>query len=766
MTIDMWNTAMKTRKGRNDSDSRRPTAAGRVAAAALLLTLGVFAAGRSQAKPPTPKAVAAVLAELRAELEWPGLTVEQAAKHLKTPAEALRFVRDEVVLVNYRGSYAGPEAVLRTRVANASDKSALLAALLGKMGVEARLARANWPKAAEPHQGPGPRRPLPALKRLAALFGPAGAVNDTPTSVSDKQLKQLRDEIAASAKAVTGLLTAKRRLDLLTGVPDAGDVEPTRTDIDWVWVQSKLDGKTWTDMDVVFPKLPRPQRYFKPFMPKPVTMSIRLEAGRNGKEDVKEVLQWSGPCRDVLGYDIVLNYVPATKRIQAAEHPENVGHWRPFLSAGPLKAVGEPFTPAGGRAKPPAGQVSYDFLRLVVEFNDPGGLRPWSASYGRIVQYVGAGYDPHELIAFHRIGLAVAFVPPRVAGARMVDEVLDVHRLRLRTGQPDAARAPAARGYSTRTIRTLNSLLFLKLLATPTDLDLGWKGPALFVETCQLRKVKGRSFFAARLDTLHESFGPQADQTRRQRMLWGLATCAVEARLLKARSVNQNLLAAIKSLRLIDKSGKPTTGRVDAAALQRSVLAEGGVVLAGAGAPQSAWAIRPTGELLGVFADGGSGLEAKGGGRLTPSEGGRGFGAFSSGAMATLGYPPGMLVTPLTQYFDELARAYGGATAVLIKLAKTIETGDMRYMLDNRGDYFRNLDRHLMNALTRGFVRGWAEAATGAGIGRVLGTTASDRIIHKIMDGLVAGGLSMPEEFPILPGLLELAMDAVTIPMR
>lgn len=753
-------------KTEQDSTSPPPLFLHRATLRILLSALCVLVVGQAHARPATPKAIAAVLAELRTELEWPGLTVDQAAENLKTPTEALRFVRDEVVVINYGGAYAGPEAVLRTRVANAGDKSALLAALLEKMGVEARLARANWPKAAAPHRGPGPRRPLPAVKKLADLLGPAGATNAAPVPLSDKQLKELRDEIAASAKVVEGFLAAKGRAGMLTGIPKAGDIEPTRTDIDWVWVQAKLDGKTWTNMDAVFPTLPRPSRYFKPFTPKPVTVTIRLEAGRRGKDGVKGVLQWSGPCRDILGYDIVLSYVPATKRIQAADHPEKVGRWRPVLSAGPLTVVGEGFGPSGGPAKPPAGQDSCDFLRLAIEFNDPGGLRPWSASYGRIVQYVGAGYDPHELVAFHRIGLGVAFVPAPVAESRMVDEVLDVHRLRQMAGDGGSAKPPVVRGYSTRTIRNLNSLLFIKLLATPADLDLGWKGPAVIVETCQLRKVKDRLFFAARLDTLHESFGPQANQTRRQRMLWGLATCAVEARLLKGTSVNQALLAAAKSLRLIDKSGKPATGRIDAAALKRSVLDEGGVVLASADAPQSAWALRPTGDLLGVFADGPFGVQAKGAGYITPSQGGDAFAALASEAMSTLGYAPGMLITPLTAYFNELAKAYGGATAVLINLARTMETGDMRYMLDNRAAYFRNLDRHLTNTLTRGFIRGWAESVTGACIGRILGTSGSDRTIHNVIDGLVAANLSLSPALLILPDLLERLMDAVTIPPR
>ena len=400
------------------------------------------------AQQPSPEEVVALLGELRTELEWPGLTVEAAAKNLKTPQEALRFVRDEIVLVNYRGSYAGPEGVLRTRVANATDKAYLLAMLLGKMNVKVHLARSDWPENAQPHQGPGPGGPLPALKKLSALLGPGGAeAGASPDTMSDKQLQELRDEIKASDRAIENLLTAGGQDGLLKGSPAPGDTEPTRVDSDWVWVRA-------------------PQR-----------------------------------------------------------------------------------------------------------------------------------------------------------------------------------------------------------------------------------------------------------------------------------------------------------GRLDGEAIQKSVLAEGGLLLASNDAPSSVWAIRPTGDLLGVFVDAPGGAAAKGAGRTTRSQAaGNAFAALGDGAMATLGCPAGMLIAPLHRYFEELAKAYNKAASVLDNLSKTIETGDDSHMKGNQDDYFKNLGGHLTNALTRGFVEGWAENAAGAGIGRVLGTTGSDRAVHRTIDGLVATNLSLPPESPVFPSVMRRAMEAVTIP--
>jgi len=689
------------------------------------------------AKQPSPEEVVALLGELRTELEWPGLTVEAAAGNLKTPQEALRFVRDEIMLVNYRGSYAGPEGALRTRVANATDKAYLLAMLLGKMKVKVHMARSDWPENAQPHQGPGPSRPLPTLKKLAALLGPGGAeAAASPDTMSDKQLQELRDEIKASDRAIEKLLTAGGQDSLLKGSPAPGETEPTRVDTDWVWVRAQLDGKTWTDMDPVFPKRSRPAAYDKPFGFTPVAVTIRLEAVRTGQEKAELLLQWRGSSHTILGHDLLLSYFPASGGVKAAEQPEKVGLWKPMLNCASLQMAGKDFAPSGGpskasgeKAKPAAGggggmgglfgprkapapkpeAAGCDFLRLVIEINEPGGPRPWSASFSRVVQYVGSGYDANELIAVHRITLGMAFVPVRVAESRMVDEVINAHQLRLMAQKGEAAKPGPSRGYSSRTAKVLNSMFFLKMLASPSQLKLGWKGPAVFVETYQLRKIKDQLYFVSRLDTLHEPFGPQAGSTRRDRILWGLATPAAEARMLKTKSVNQHLLAARGTLRVVGKQGAPHRGRLDGEAIQKSVLAEGGLLLVSNDAPSSVWAIRPTGDLLGVFVDAPGGAAVKGAGRRTRSRAaGNAWAALGGGAMATLGCPAGMLVAPLHRYFQELAKAYIKAASVLNDLTKTMETGDDSHMKGNQDDYFKNLGGHLTNALTRGFVEGWA----------------------------------------------------------
>jgi len=769
--------------------------------ALVLLVVLHAGAAAAEADPPSPDAVVAVLEELRGELEWPGLTVDAAAAALKAPQEALRFVRDDVMLVNYRGSYADPDGVLRTRVANATDKAYLLAILLQKMKVKVHMARSDWPAGAQPHQGPGPRRPLPALKKLADLLGPAGdAAAITPGALSDRQLQDLRDEVAASQRAVEKLLAAAGRDAMLKGSPEAKDVEPIRVDTDWVWVRAQLDGKTWTDLDPVFPKRPRPAKVEAPFGFMPVAVTVRLEGVRKGQTQGDSLLQWRGPSHAILGHDLLVSYFPATGGAKAANEPEKVALWRPYLTCASLQLAGKEFAPSGGPGKPvaekaePAGDsgagggggvggalggifgaakkpepkpaaAGYDHLRLVIEFGENGGKGPWSAAFSRVVQYIGPGYDPHELIAAHRIALGMAFVPVRVVESRMVDEVIEVYRLRQAADKGEAVKAVPARGYSSRTAKILNSMFFLKHLAAPAELKIGWTGPAVFVETYQLRKVKNQLYFASRLDTLHEAFGPQAGSSRRHRILWGLATPAAEARLLKTQSVNQHLLAAQDTLRVVaGAEGVAQPGRLDGEAIQKAVLSAGGVLVASAAAPSSVWAMRPTGDLLGVFVDVPSGAAAKGAGTMARSDAaGEVFAALADGAMSSLGCPAGMLVTPLHRYFQELAKAYLKAASVLEGLAKTIETGDDSHMKDAEQDYFENLDRHLANAMGRGFVEGWADSVAGEGIGHVLGSGGRYPMTDRAIDGLVAADLSMPIEVPGFTPLVTRAMEAVTI---
>ncbi len=77
-----------------------------------------------------------LLVEYRTELEYPGLTIEEAARNLETPEAVYRFVRDRTVYSPYFGRRQSPETVLRSRIGNSADRSFLLGALLEAQGWE------------------------------------------------------------------------------------------------------------------------------------------------------------------------------------------------------------------------------------------------------------------------------------------------------------------------------------------------------------------------------------------------------------------------------------------------------------------------------------------------------------------------------------------------------------------------------------------------------------------------------------------------------
>ena len=761
----------------------------------FLLALVMIAPGWAVAEEPTPEQVVGALTELRTQLEWPGLTLKEAAVNLKTPEEAFRFVRDEVVFVNYRGSYADPAATLRTRVANATDKAYLLAMLLQEMGVRARMARADWPDDAMPHQGPGSDRKLPALAKLAELLGVDVTEAGSPDGLTDEQFDALTKEIADSASLIEAWLTGRGQERLITGTPDAALVPPTRTDPKWVWVQALVDGE-WTNLDPVLPDQARPDTFEAPFGFMPVGVAVRLEAVTASTGESTAVLEWRGPISHLLGYDVQISYYPEGNELAAADEPETVARWITQLAAGPLVVPGKLFTPSGGPGKDeapaeqPAGGGGFgglgnlmggepeatsasspgcDYLRLMIEIDDSEDPETGKVVLERIVQYTGPGSDPQELVAFHRIGIGMAFVPPRVAEARAVDEIIAAHHFRWAVETDNADMLATPRGYSTRTTRVLNSLLFLKVLATDPEMPLSWQGPAVFVETGQLRAFGEEVFFVSRLDTLQEAFAPGPDATRSQRVEWGLATAAVEAHLLGGESVNQDLLAHGDSLRHLHKD--QTDQGVSGDLIEEVMIADG-IVLTSDSASQSLWALRTTGDLLAIYIDKPSDLAAKGAGaRARSRAAGRAYASLGDGAMAVLGGPSGMLVSVLHRYFEELAEAYYKAASVLDDLATTIETGDDSHMDGSQDDYFNDLGRHLVNAMARGGVEGWAQSVIGAGAGHALGTSAGTRyggrsMTDRVIDGLISTNLSLPEESPIFPTLMESAMDAVTLPIE
>ena len=107
----------------------------RLCAAACLLAM-LVPVDLTQAQDADPARVETALIALREQLAFPGDTTEQAARNLRTPDRALEFVKNEIVYLGYPGAFAGPGAMLRTRVGNCTDKARLLQEILKQQGYE------------------------------------------------------------------------------------------------------------------------------------------------------------------------------------------------------------------------------------------------------------------------------------------------------------------------------------------------------------------------------------------------------------------------------------------------------------------------------------------------------------------------------------------------------------------------------------------------------------------------------------------------------
>ena len=109
-----------------------------------------------------------------------------------------------------------------------------------------------------------------------------------------------------------------------------------------------------------------------------------------------------------------------------------------------------------------------------------------------------------------------------------------------------------------------------------------------------------------------------------------------------------------------------------------------------------------------------------------------------------MGHPYGMLVTGLVYYFKELARAYNKAASKLEDIGNAIESGDTSKLESDNDDYFKNLGKKLMSALTSGLIRGYVESVVSTGISQGaqrLGGVEPGSTTGSILDGVAGGGV-------------------------
>jgi len=338
-------------------------------------------------------------------------------------------------------------------------------------------------------------------------------------------------------------------------------------------------------------------------------------------------------------------------------------------------------------------------------------------TYSRVIQDLSEGVKGWELMATHRIGLAVAPVPSRVVLARFVDEMIDlVHLSHMGAGGPKPRVFSSQRGMSYQIASITNSTLDGLGLLTPETAKLRWRGPTVLVESA--RMVERQEGFARRrqLDFLHHSYGPNRTATRQERIGWGLALAAVEGRLLGTDSVNQRLLARVGTLEVVRRPADWPAKAEPGQDIIRKVLAEDGFLVRSPQAAGCAWAISPSGQLRAVLY---GTHQAKGASVEEVAEEYKRIrktlqvlGALAGGVVSASGSQNGALLAALCNFWDEEMKLWCFSSVMLGLMQEGIEQGRFdaekaKARAKELCELEGNLDQFWQN-LFIAFATGWA----------------------------------------------------------
>lgn len=322
------------------------------------------------------------LHRLRNQLEFPGVTVADAAKNLLDAQAIFKFVKDGVGYTPYRGEWAGDVGALRTRTGNSTDKALLLDSLLKARGYQTRMLRADWPSNAVPYVGVDAIQDLSEVAEVKRFLANHA---ETSQPAAPDFLAAARAEATATTAAVGAALVKNHVPTNLDEVPDPrilGNITPA-PETDWVWVEYRSDpSQPWTALDPTFPTLPRPEKPTISFAPVPSQLTVELMARlKDGRE--QSVVRWAGPTSQALGYDISLSFLPAVsspERLQAMADPAEVGFWCPVLQIGPTSQRGAAVSTSGALLERRDGaiQLQGEPVLTEAEIEGPSTVTPIS----------------------------------------------------------------------------------------------------------------------------------------------------------------------------------------------------------------------------------------------------------------------------------------------------------------------------------------------------------------------------------------------------
>jgi len=285
-----------------------------------------------------------ILLELREELEWPGIDVKTAAANLETPEAVVKFVREGTIYLPYRGAFADPSAVLRTRAANSVDRSLLTIALLDELGFETRFREfsTNAGRPGVPFPNNLERRTPEALQKLADYLeydladadSEMGAMKADFESLSAILEKESSEAFAKIKELAPEFLTAEAP-------------KPSSTkEVVWTWPEY-LDPESgaWVKADSTFDNYAGASWTSTIELPKPVTR-IRINGARGDGSRVN-LMSWSG---EAVGRDVEVLFLPADRKpaeLMNIREPNEIWTWTPVVQVGKETIHGKPFTPEG-----------------------------------------------------------------------------------------------------------------------------------------------------------------------------------------------------------------------------------------------------------------------------------------------------------------------------------------------------------------------------------------------------------------------------------
>lgn len=208
---------------------------------------------------------AAALAIVDGAIDRSAFDIDALATKLGSDPEAMfRFVRDEIRYEPYFGVLRGARGTLIGRAGNALDRSLLLAALLGKGGIETRIAFAELPDATAVTLAARlgePDRPRPtAMPDSKAVLKGMGEALGVPLAQLAEKLAQLKAETVDLPGQVQ--ITAAADAAKLDAALPAGLMQPQSAPEaaaaavearEHYWVQYKDDAGTWIDLDTALP---------------------------------------------------------------------------------------------------------------------------------------------------------------------------------------------------------------------------------------------------------------------------------------------------------------------------------------------------------------------------------------------------------------------------------------------------------------------------------------------------------------------------------